>query len=768
MKALEILLEGRVQGVGFRPFVWNLAKRHGVAGWVANTAQGATVHAEAPAEVLRIFAQALRRDLPAPALVRKRCEREAARQDCAGFSIRESDSSGDHLGSILPDLCLCDSCRNELLDPTNRRHLHPFISCTACGPRFSIMGGLPYDRATTSMGEFPMCPTCRGEYEDPSNRRFHAQPICCKDCGPSLWCEVASPDVPTGWRKAEGNWLDLVVRTMEDGGITLIKGLGGFHLVCDATNPTALRTLRTRKHRETRPFALLVRDLEMARSFCRIGVVEEALLRSEERPIVVLDVHTPPEGMEWIAPGLARLGLMLPHAPIHEILFSRFGKPLVVTSANRSHEPMLTDNDEVRRQAAQWCDLLVLHDRGIVNRVDDGLVTVVPDFGHTISMRVGRGGSPREYLWDDVENCLAFGADLKNAVALGHHGRVTLSQHIGDMEHPATQNVAMETALRLCASHRIQPRFVACDHHPDYASSQLAARLAAQWNVPLLRIQHHHAHIASAWLEHRWEGDALGLAMDGTGYGDSECIRGSEALHYTPGGSTTLGHFQGLRLPGGDLAVREPARLLVGALHDLGDADLLDTWMESHVEHRSLYERGLRSMLEGNLNCPASRGMGRLFDLVGAMLGWPNPRWDGETGTRLEHLDTMPEAPSWPVELESDHVLIAPILRAALRDTLDGHPARWISSRLHATVTEIVANLGLHAEAKIGIRGLRSLPWVFSGGVFQNRALLSRLHQHPAVRSRQTYASGTPNDNGIALGQIVAATAIAKGTMPCA
>ncbi len=768
MTAVEILLEGRIQGVGFRPFVWNLAKTHGIAGWVANTAQGVTVHAEAPIAALRNFADAIQRDLPSPARIHARSERMVPAMDCASFSIKESDPSGEHLGSILPDLCLCDACKRELLDRQDRRHLHAFISCTHCGPRFSIVEGFPYDRPSTSMREFPMCPQCRTEYEDPANRRFHAQPICCPQCGPRMWCETRTGKTGTGWQKAEDDWLTLWVQTIHDGGIALVKGLGGFHLACDATNPEALRKLRERKCRETKPFALMVPNLEMVRAMCNVSPAEESLLTSTERPIVLLDVHTPPNGMEWIAPGISQLGIMLPHAPIHEIFFSRLARPLVLTSANRSHEPMLTKNDEARRVAADWCDLLVLHDREIVNRVDDGVSAAIPGSEQTISLRIGRGGSPREFFWRDAGNCLATGADLKNALALSHHGRVTLSQHIGDMDHPATQEVARETAERLCDSYRTTPGIIACDAHPDFASSHIATQLAMKWGVPVVRVQHHHAHIAAVWLEHQWKGDAIGFAMDGTGYGDPDCVWGSEAMHYTNGGSTTLGHFQGMRLPGGDLAVREPTRLLIGALHDLDDPDILDAWMDRHPDHLPIYAQGLKAMLDSHLNCPSSRGMGRLFDLVGAMLGWSNPGWDGEIGTRLESLDTRTDAPPWPLELESNQTLLAPLLRSALCDVLAETTPQWISSRLHATVCELVVKLGLHAEERLGERGQCRLPWAFAGGVFQNRKLIARLHRHPVVKTRQTFFSSIPNDNGIALGQIVAATAIAKGAIPCA
>ncbi|MCB9496155.1 MAG: carbamoyltransferase HypF [Fibrobacteria bacterium] len=768
MKALEILLEGRVQGVGFRPFVWNLARSLGVQGWVANTPQGVTVFAQAPEPVLRSFAAALHGDLPPAARIQDHRERSVRVESLEGFSILESSSEGPRLGTFLPDLCLCDACRAELFDPANRRHLHPFISCTHCGPRFSITRKLPYDRPATTMGAFPLCPQCRIEYEDPADRRFHAQPICCPACGPRMWCEFPGHPLEPEGRIPEESWLETWAATLRQGGIALVRGIGGFHLTCDASNPSAVRTLRRRKLRDTKPFAIMVPDLAWARRWFRLSELEQQQLTSLERPIVLLEPVAPLEGGDWIAPGLSRIGVMLPHSPVHELLFSRFPAPVVTTSANRHHEPMITSLAQGRLHGPDWCDLLVLHDRDIANRCDDGVVAVAAGIPAPLSLRIGRGGSPREFAWPAAGCGLAVGADLKNTAALSHHGRVTLSQHIGDMEHPDTQDVALETWDRLRSSYRCQPTFVACDAHPDFASSRLARSWAEQAGIPLVRVQHHHAHIAATWLEHQWHGDALGIAMDGTGYGDPECVWGSEALHFTLGGSTTLAHFEGLRMPGGDAAVRDPSRLLIGALHDVGDRALLDRWMDSHPTHRNLYASGLEAMLVADLNCPRSRGMGRLFDLVGALLEWPSPGWDGEIGTRLEDLDHHADAPAWPVESDGPRILLAPILVAAARESLDGHPPSWISSRLHATVTEIISAVGRHAESRLGIGPGGDLPWAFGGGVFQNRRIVSRMLQHPLVQRRRTFLSGIPNDNGIALGQIVTATILLGESTQCA
>lgn len=766
MTALEIFLEGRVQGVGFRPFVWQEARRRGVAGWVENSPQGVTVHAEAPWEILSPFLESIVGSAPFPAQVLSHRRESAQDLGCTGFAIRESALGGEHLGTFLPDLCLCDDCRRELLDPANRRHLHPFITCTRCGPRFSITRQLPYDRASTSLRDFPLCPDCRREYEDPTDRRFHAQPLGCHRCGPRMWCEAPSDAPGNPWREVPGNWLDTWTAHLESGGLSLLKGIGGFQLVCDAARPEAVRALRERKRRETKPFALLFPDLESVRAVCRVSPREELLLRGPDRPIVLLEVHTPPEAMDALAPGLGQLGAMLPHSPVHELLFSRHPGPVVLTSANPSHEPMLTGNDEVRRLARGWSDLLVLHDRDIVNRLDDGVVAAVPHAEQTISLRLGRGQGPVEFVWKEVAQVLATGADLKNAVALGHHGRVTLSQHVGDLESPASQEEARTLIGRLYEGHRVRPDLLACDAHPDFASSRLARELAREWDVPLVPVQHHHAHIAATWLEHRWEGPAVGLAMDGTGYGDPQCLWGSEALLYEAGGSVPMAHWEGLRLPGGDRAVREPVRLLVGALHDLGDAALLGRWLDGHPATRRLYEGGLGTMLASDLHCPASRGLGRLFDLVGAALGWEPPGWDGEYGTRLEGLDRDDLAPAWPIEVSKGQVLTEPILRSLVGEVLDGHSAGEIASRLHATACELIVRLGLLAQERLGAD---PLPWAFGGGVFQNRRLVSRLRRHPDLRNRTYHFPSLPNDNGIALGQVVVATALSReGRLPCA
>jgi hydrogenase maturation protein HypF len=769
MIALDLFFQGRVQGVGFRPFVLSVARPLGICGWVQNTPQGVTVHAEASAKALQVFLDAVTHKLPSAAKITSLRQEPSEVEGFPDFEIHASLSAGEHLGSILPDLCLCEACRLELFDSGNRRFFHPFISCTHCGPRFSILQSLPYDRPQTSMGGFPMCARCQVEYENPLDRRFHAQPICCPDCGPKMWCEIPSPDPGNPWKASPENWLALWALHTEKGGLSLVKGIGGFHLVADAFNATAVGKLREVKQRDRKPFALMVPNLEWAKTICTINPAEELALLASERPIVILDVHTPPSTMAFLAPGLTQLGIMLPNSPVHELFFSQFPGPVVLTSANRSSEPMLTTNDEARAQGRKWCDMLVLHDRDIVNRADDGVVAVVPESLQTISLRIGRGASPREFRWPQVRTGLAFGADLKNTIALAHHGRVTLSQHIGDMEHPLTQDLALQIADRLCASYRVEPQVVVCDAHPEYFSSQLAQQYAWAKGLPLIRVPHHHAHIAATWLEHQWHGPALGLAFDGTGYGEPDCIWGSEVMHYSGAECHPLAHLQPLRLPGGDRAMREPVRILLGALHDFASVAKRQEWLRTHPDHAKLYEGGISAMLTADLNCPASRGMGRLFDLVGAMLDWQNPTWDGETGTRLENLDVIADASPWPVEINDHQVLLGPIVMAAMDDVLQGASPAMVSSRLHSTVCELIIQLGLWAETQMGITQDNPIPWVFAGGVFQNRKIVARLQKHSLIQSRICYFSSIPNDNGIALGQIVVAThLLEKGLTTCA
>ena len=766
--ALDIFMEGRVQGVGFRPFVLSVARSLSICGWVCNTPQGVAVHAEATLQELENFVDQITYKLPAPAQIHSIRKQPSDFQELADFVIQASRSEGEHLGAITPDLCLCEDCKREMLDPKNRRYRHPFISCTRCGPRFSIIQSLPYDRPQTSMQSFPMCSQCLAEYENSEDRRFHAQPICCPNCGPHMWCETLSQEGL--WLKPK-KWFDKWITHTSVGGISLVKGIGGFHLLCDALNIDALQRLRTRKQRDSKPFAIMVPSLEAARKFCTIRPAEEALLLSVERPIVILDVHTPPPTMPWLAPGLTQLGIMLPYSPLHELFFSQFENPVVLTSANRAGEPMLTSNKEAREFSGLWCDLLVLHDRDIVNRADDGVSLVAPNSMQSISLRIGRGASPHEFSWPSIHTGLAFGADLKNTVALAHHGRITLSQHIGDMESPLSQELSEQIAERLCSSYQIIPEYIACDAHPDYFSSQLAQRVARQKKLPIVYIQHHHAHIAATWLEHRWQGNALGFAMDGTGFGDPDCIWGSEVMLYTGDTCETIAHMQSLRLPGGDLAVREPARLLISALHDFANPANKNAWFNQNKQHSTIYSNGLRDMLNSNLNCPSSRGLGRLFDLVGAMLHMQNPHWDGEFGARLEALDTHQNAPPWTVELDKQQqqIILAPLINDALNDVLRGSTPSWVASRLHATVCDCLIKLGEYAETILERSSDNNLAWVFAGGVFQNQKIISRLQAQPQIRTRNCYFSSIPNDNGIALGQIVVAShLLAKGYTLCA
>jgi len=753
---------GTVQGVGFRPFVWRLAHSLSIGGWVCNTPQGAFVHAEANPEAMESFLSSIVQELPSPARIISFRTEPSAIRGIPQFSIQESEQFGEHQGSITTDLCICDACKQELFDQKNRRYLHPFITCTYCGPRFSIIQSLPYDRPLTSMHMFPMCPQCLAEYENPADRRFHAQPICCPNCGPRVWCETRSLDEETSWHEHNAPWLDSWVAHTQNGGVSLVKGIGGFQLVCDAFNANAVQTLRSKKLRDTKPFALMAANIEAIKKICIVSAVEEQLLKSSERPIVILDVHTPPATMPWLAPNLSQLGVMLPNSPVHELFFSRFTNLLVLTSANRSNEPMLTGNQKAREHGGKWCDFIVMHNRDIINRVDDSVVACVPDTSQTLQMRIGRGSSPREYCWETVRSSLAFGADLKNTVALAHHGRVTLSQHIGDMENPITQDIAMETVDRLCRSYRVAPEIVACDAHPDYNSSRLAKQYAQETKLPLIKVQHHHAHIAATWLEHQWEGDALGFAMDGTGYGDAECIWGSEVMLYSGYDFRPLTHLQGLRLPGGDKAVREPARMLLACLHDLVDSKQREAWLGTFPDHEQLYQSGIKTMLDTGLHCPSSRGMGRLFDVVGAMLQFDNPQWDGEFGTRLECLDNGENVKPWSIDFRQGEATLGPIISEALHDILEGATSQQISSCLHATLCELIVQMGLNAEQNLGISQNSLFPWAFAGGVFQNRKLVRRLQKHPLVRNRICYFSSIPNDNGIALGQIVVASNLAQ------
>ncbi len=715
MFGTSIHITGIVQGVGFRPWVWKTATRLGLAGTVRNNFDGVRIELFGDPEP---FFQALETEPPPLSKIDSIQTSEIDFQSLEGFQILESDGAGEALQRISPDIAICDDCRRELFDPSDRRHRYPFINCVNCGPRFSIIEGLPYDRPKTSMREFGMCPACAAEYADPTRRRHHAQPIACPACGPRMEPE---------------NWEAVWKESMEQGRIVAVKGIGGFHLACDALNPDAVSKLRKRKGREAKPFALMVPNLGWVESVCNVSPEEKRLLQSRERPIVLLKLR---DGQAFqpaqIAPGLDTLGIMLPYSPMHEIMFDLFPHPVVMTSANYSSEPMIHTNAAALKKLDGMADVFLMHNRDIANRCDDSVCT------EQGIMRPGRGIAPVS-MPVDVDRCiLAFGADMKNTFALSHHGHVTLHPYIGDLENPEAQQILERSIERELACFRIEPELVVHDLHPDYFSTCMAQAFAEKRGLPILEIQHHHAHLAEAY-----SGRAIGFAFDGTGYGTDGTIWGGEVAVFDAVGFDRKFYLRPFALPGGDVAVREPGRILDALLHQLWEGQAGKP--APHVE-----QPFLSAQIESGINCPMTSSMGRLFDAVSVLLGvCEQPTYDGEAAMRLEAVADENECGDLAFKIKGGEIDWRPLVMDLLEEQGKGLSAAILSARFHNTVAEMVYCCGQKLAKKEG-----KLPWVFSGGVFQNRLLVERITRVVGDEFELVF-SRYPNDSGIPLGQVV-------------
>ncbi|MCF7817191.1 MAG: carbamoyltransferase HypF [Kiritimatiellales bacterium] len=719
MNGTAIHITGIVQGVGFRPWVWKTATRLGLAGTVRNNFDG--VHIELFGDP-SLFLQALEADPPPLSKIDSIRTEEIEFQPLTGFQILESDAAGEALQRISPDIALCDDCRRELFDSSDRRHHYPFINCVNCGPRFSIIENMPYDRSKTSMRAFEMCAACRTEYTDPNNRRYHAQPIACPDCGPRM--------DPANWESAWRN-------AMQQGKIVAIKGIGGFHLACDALNPVAVSNLRKRKGREAKPFALMVPDLEWIKTVCDVSVDEAKLLLSRERPIVLLKLRDgqtrmsaphvgqafQPALRKMIAPGLNTLGVMLPYSPMHEIMFDLFPHPVVMTSANHSAEPMIHTNAAARTKLGNIADVFLMHNRDIVNRCDDSVCSALG------VLRPGRGVAPVSMPVNTDRCILAFGADMKNTFALAHHGQVTLHPYIGDLEHPEAQQILEQSIERELACFKVAPELVVHDLHPDYFSTRIAQSFAERRGLPTLGIQHHHAHLVGAH-----PGKAIGFAFDGTGYGSDGTIWGGEVMLYDAGGFERKFNLRPFALPGGDAAVKDPKRILESLLYQT-----CATKLEASSTLRQL---------ESGINCPMTSSMGRLFDAVSVLLGvCERPTYDGEAAMRLEAIADESECGDLAFEIAAGEIDWRPLILDLLDELEKGIPASILAARFHNTLAEIVYCCGKRLAAIHG-----NLPWVFAGGVFQNRLLVERIKRVVDGEFELVFST-YPNDSGIPLGQ---------------
>ncbi len=764
-RAQRISITGVVQGVGFRPFVYNLARRLGVRGWVLNHSGGVDIEAEADPETLTAFLAALRDEAPPLAHIASLEAMPIPSNGYTTFEIRHSEAQEGRFVLISPDVATCPDCLRELFDPADRRYRYPFINCTNCGPRFTIITDIPYDRPNTTMRVFPLCDACRAEYENPADRRFHAQPNACPECGPHLTL------MANGEATAAGALADAVERLLK-GEIIAVKGLGGFQLACDATAAEAVRRLRERKHRPHKPFAVMVASLEEARLYCEISPEEAALLTSPQAPIVLLQRRTPDGavGQARVAPEVApnqhTLGLMLPYTPLHHLLLRDVGRPLVMTSGNLSEEPIAKDNDEALERLAGIADAFLLHDRDIYARYDDSVVQVGqfanpksrPQTPRSQVVRRARGYAPFPIpLPFEVGQVLAAGPLLKNTFTLTRERYAFVSQHIGDLENLETlehYEAALATYQRLF---RIAPERVVCDLHPDYLSTRFAEDFARAHGLPApTRVQHHRAHIAACLADNGWPrdgGPVIGVALDGTGYGDDGAIWGGEWFLGDYEGLRRVAHLEPLPLPGGDAATRAPWRIAVAYLHALLEPE--DFPADLCFAGFCPGEAGfIRQQIEKGLNVPRTTSMGRLFDAVSALLGVRSEiSYEAQAAIELEQLAWG--AQDWrpfPFTIEDGVVRLAPLFYALLETLERGAPLPDIAARFHATVARMVL------EVCVCLRDVSGVTTVaLSGGVFQNALLLDLAV--PVLEAADfdvlVHHQVPCNDGGLSLGQAV-------------
>jgi len=796
IEALDIQVTGIVQGVGFRPFIYRLAKRYLINGWVLNAADGVSIHAEGDGKLIDQFVLEISEHAPAAAKVEQIDMKEVPLQGFDSFEIRFSDETeAEKTTLVSPDLGTCDDCIRELFDSSDRRYRYPFINCTNCGPRFTIIHDLPYDRRKTSMSSFAMCPVCSAEYADPENRRFHAQPDACFECGPhiSWYVPEEAPDeavpptnaradcrVQWGMDRAQSDAIIAQgVAMLHQGRILAVKGLGGFHLVCDASNEDALSELRRRKRREGKAFAVMAPDIAMLQSFCFIGEEEERVLKSAQRPIVLLKKKPGVRMAKGLADGLTELGAMLPATPLQHLLLHDFQGLLVMTSGNVHDEPIQTDDVQAYRALFGIADAFLGNDRPILSRYDDSVLRFVSVDATSTAIQMirrARGYAPlpiRLPNSQDAPCVFATGPEQKNTFCLSRPGEAFVSQHIGDMENVATNDAWLEAKDVYRHLFRIEPTVIACDKHPEY----LTGKWARSQDVPLVEVQHHHAHIVSAMAENGLTGPVCGIAFDGTGYGEDGALWGGEVLLANTQTFERFANFSYIPLPGGAAAIKHPLRCAYGALWAF---DLLDHPAAVSV----LADMGdtadiCGQMIGRSLNCPQTSSIGRLFDAASALLGLCcEPRYEGEGAILLEAaLDPRPSSEGLHADggedpyfidvvkntagadstaLETSVVLMdaAPLFRCLLDDKQAGVPVGIIARRFHDAFVAIIVQQAQLVEALYGIRTV-----VLSGGVFMNRYLLE--HALPALAEAGFTAAINrelpPNDACISFGQTVVA-----------
>jgi hydrogenase maturation protein HypF len=738
-KSVKLRVTGRVQGVGFRPYVYSLATECGLKGYVLNDGEGVTVVVEGEEAALQAFRKRFPAELPPLARVDSL---ETGGMDPEGFSrfeIRRSHPGSVKSAVVSPDMALCDRCLAEMRDPSDRRHGYWLINCTDCGPRYSITETVPYDRCSTSMKTFDMCPQCRAEYENPFDRRYHAQPVSCHDCGPKLYFLEAG-------KKAEGEEALLqCIEALRSGKIVAVKGLGGFHLMCDATSEPSVSLLRRRKRRPSKPFAVMFPTLEAVRQNAELSDAEAALIDSREKPVVLVRSRASCLAPS-VAPGIDRLGVFLPYTPLHYRLFDGVGVPLVATSANRSDEPILCSDAELLEKLGEVVDGVLTHDRDIVNACDDSVMQLLGD--KPLTLRLARGFAPCTITlpFETERKILAVGGNQKNAIALAFGNRIVVSPHIGDLGSLEAFEYFERTLETLKRFYGFEPDLIVCDKHPEYETTKWAKQLKIQNSeLKIVEVQHHYAHLSACMAEYGIEEEVLGFAFDGTGFGDDGTIWGGEVFLAEPRGYERVFTLKPFRLLGGEKAVREPRRAALGLLFEqYGLDEVLRLDLPTVRAFEAAEIRMLHTAWQKGLNAPRCSSMGRLFDAVASLAGIVQSiSYEGESGLLLEAAAEAADVKPFGFVLDEGEIDWSPMLREI---TAGNAPAPEIASRFIATVAEVMVAIAKGEGKKV----------ILGGGVFQNRTLLESVAQRfEAEGIDYAIPSRFPaNDGGIAVGQL--------------
>jgi hydrogenase maturation protein HypF len=750
----RLSIRGVVQGVGFRPFVFRLAQDHGLKGWVLNTSRAVEIEVEGPDNAVKAFALALELETPPLAHIESIESQDGLLQGYKTFQIRESRAEPGYQ-LVSPDVATCPDCLAEFLDPRNRRYRYPFTNCTNCGPRFTIISDIPYDRANTTMAKFPMCDLCRAEYEDPLDRRFHAQPNACPTCGPRVWIEEWK-----GTAHAEGDPISKTARLLRSGLICALKGLGGFQLACLATDSDVVERLRQRKGRPHKPFALMMTDPAMVGKYCDVSAMEADLLSSPQAPILLLPVKPGSDISPFVAPGNRFLGVMLPYTPIHHLLLRDIDTPLVMTSGNVTEEPIAKDNDEAKERLSALADFALLHDRDIYARYDDSVFMVANE--KQTPLRRARSYTPYPIkLPFRTRPLLATGAEEKNTFCLARDEFAFPSQHIGDMRNLETLRHFSDTIDLYKKLFRVDPELIAHDLHPDYLSTRYADQFKGF--LPLVGVQHHHAHIAACMTDNGVSDPVIGVAFDGSGFGPDGTVWGGEFLVASYDDYRRVGSIETMPLPGGEAAIRNPYRLALAYMYAL----FLEIPDVPSLSRINIDERAIViAQVEGGINTPLTSSCGRLFDAVSALLDiCSTTTFEGQAAIALEMAASgQPGLPPYPFGVIKSgglwRITMKDLFHAVLKDVIDGVDKELISRRFHETVAMMIAETAGAVAAETGVRRV-----ALSGGCFQNRLLVSLTL--PLLEKRGllhlTHRHVPCNDGGLSLGQAAIAHALHAG-----